>query len=61
MYDDKFYADEINLNKNLLKFGDKKQRKQAKKNLLELRGRLLFELRTANDQINNILNNPNYE
>ena len=61
MYDDKFYADEINLNKNLLKFGDKKQRKQAEKNLLELRGRLLFELRTANDQINNILNNPNYE
>ena len=61
MYNDKFYADEINLNKNLLKFGDKKQRKQAKKNLLELRGRLLFELRTANDQINNILNNPNYE
>tara|TARA_A100001201_G_scaffold61165_1_gene58362 strand:- start:1642 stop:1827 length:186 start_codon:yes stop_codon:yes gene_type:complete len=61
MYDDKFYDNEINLNKNLLKFGDKKQRKQAKKNLLELRGRLLFELRTANDQINNILNNPNYE
>lgn len=61
MYDDKFYADEINLNKNLLKFGDKKQRKQAEKNLLELRGRLLFELRMANDQINNILNNPNYE
>jgi|TARA_B100000131_G_scaffold245112_1_gene237873 hypothetical protein len=61
MYDDKFYGNEINLNKNLLKFGDKKQRKQAKKNLLELRGRLLFELRTANDQINNILNNPNYE
>ena len=61
MYNEEFYDNEINLNKNLLKFGDKKQRKQAKKNLLELRGRLLFELRTANDQINNILNNPNYE
>lgn len=61
MYDEQFYDNEINLNKNLLKFGDKKQRKQAEKNLLELRGRLLFELRTANNQINNILNNPNYE
>ena len=61
MYNEEFYDNEINLNKNLLKFGDEKQRNQAKKNLLELRGRLLFELRTANDQINNILNNPNYE
>ena len=57
----KFYDNEINLNKNLLKFGDKKQRKQAEKNLLELRGRLMFELRAANKQIKDILNNPNYE
>ena len=61
MYNEEFYDNEINLNKNLLKFGDKKQRKQAEKNLLELRGRLMFELRAANKQIKDILNNPNYE
>ena len=61
MYNEEFYDNEINLNKNLLKFGDKKQRKQAEKNLLELRGRLMFELRVANKQIKDILDNPNYE
>ena len=61
MYNEEFYDNEINLNKNLLKFGDKKQRNQAKKNLLELRGRLMVELRIANKQIKDILNNPNYE
>ena len=59
--DDKFYSKEINLNKNLLKSDKKKKRKRAVRNLLELRGRLLFELRTANKQITNILNKPNYE
>mgnify|MGYP003116150590 FL=1 len=59
--DDKFYSKEINLNKNLLKSDKKKKRKRAVRNLLELRGRLLFELRTAKNEINNILNNPNYE
>tara|TARA_R100000742_G_C4228110_1_gene50288 strand:- start:340 stop:525 length:186 start_codon:yes stop_codon:yes gene_type:complete len=59
--DDKFYSDEIKLNKNLLKSDKKKKRKRAIRNLLELRGRLLFELRTAKNEINNILNNPNYE
>ena len=61
MYNEEFYDNEINLNKNLLKFGDEKQRKQAEKNLLELRGRLMVELRIANKQINKILNDPNYE
>ena len=59
--DNKFYSKEINLNKNLLKSDKKKKRKRAVRNLLELRGRLLFELRTAKNEINNILNNPNYE
>ena len=59
--DDKFYSDQIKLNKNLLKSDKKKKRKRAIRNLLELRGRLLFELRTAKNEINNILNNPNYE
>lgn len=61
MYNEEFYDNEINLNKNLLKFGDEKQRNQAKKNLLELRGRLMVELRIANKQIKDILDNPNYE
>ena len=61
MYNEEFYDNEINLNKNLLKFGDNKQRNQAKKNLLELRGRLMVELRIANKQIKDILDNPNYE
>jgi|TARA_B100000085_G_scaffold261882_1_gene266597 hypothetical protein len=61
MYNEEFYDNEINLNKNLLKFGDDKQRNQAKKNLLELRGRLMVELRIANKQIKDILDNPNYE
>jgi|TARA_B100000073_G_C23289878_1_gene394109 hypothetical protein len=61
MYNEEFYDNEINLNKNLLKFGDEKQRNQAKKNLLELRSRLMVELRIANKQIKDILDNPNYE
>ncbi len=61
MYSDKFYSDQIKLNKNLLKSDKKKKRKRGAKNLLELRGRLLFELRTAKNEINKILNNPNYE
>ena len=61
MYNEEFYDNEINLNKNLLKFGDNKQRNQAKKNLLELRSRLMVELRIANKQIKDILDNPNYE
>ena len=35
--------------------------KLAEKNLLELKGRLKSELRAAQNQINKILNNPNYE
>jgi len=61
MYSDKFYSKQIKLNKNLLKSDKKKKRKRGAKNLLELRGRLLFELRTAKNEINKILNNPNYE
>ena len=57
----KFYSDQINLNKNLLKSSNKTLRKQGEKNLLELKGRLLFELRTAQSQIKEVLNNPNYE
>jgi hypothetical protein len=61
MYSNKFYSDQINLNKNLLKSGKKTLARQGKKNLLELKGRLLFELRTAQSQIKEIVNNPNYE
>ena len=61
MYDDTFYSKQINLNKNLLKSDKKKKRKRGTKNLLELKGRLLFELRTAKAQIKEIQNNPNYE
>jgi|TARA_R110000744_G_scaffold201135_1_gene320338 hypothetical protein len=61
MYSDIFYSDQINLNKNLLKSSKKTLRKQGEKNLLELKGRLLFELRTAQSQIKEVLNNPNYE
>ena len=61
MYSDIFYSDQINLNKNLLKSSNKTLRKQGEKNLLELKGRLLFELRTAQSQIKEVLNNPNYE
>ena len=61
MYSDKFYSDQIKLNKNLLKSDKKKKRKRAIRNLLELKGRLKSELRTAQNQINKILNNPNYE
>ena len=60
-YDNKFYKQQIKFNKNLLKFGKPNQRKKAEKDLIELRGRLKFELRTANSQIKEILNNPNYE
>ena len=35
--------------------------RDLEKNLLELKGRLLFELRTAQSQIKEVLNNPNYE
>ena len=61
MYSDIFYSDQINLNKNLLKSSKKTLRKQGEKNLLELKGRLLFELRTAQSQIKEVLNNPDYE
>jgi hypothetical protein len=61
MYSNKFYSDQINLNKNLLKSDKKTLARQGEKNLLELKGRLLFELRTAQSQIKEILNNPNYE
>jgi|TARA_R110001583_G_scaffold12964_8_gene56777 hypothetical protein len=61
MYSSKFYSDQINLNKNLLKSGKKTLARQGEKNLLELKGRLLFELRTAQSQIKEIVNNPNYE
>ena len=47
MYSNKFYSDQINLNKNLLKSDKKTLARQGEKNLLELKGRLLFELRTA--------------
>ena len=60
-YDGQFYKKQIKLNKNLLKFGKPNQREKAEKDLIELRGRLKFELRTANNQIKEILNNPNYE
>ena len=61
MYSSKFYSDQINLNKNLLKSDKLTLARQGEKNLLELKGRLLFELRTAQSQIKEIVNNPNYE
>jgi|TARA_R110000823_G_scaffold283114_1_gene401295 hypothetical protein len=61
MYNSNFYSDQINLNKNLLKSDKKTLARQGEKNLLELKGRLLFELRTAQSQIKEILNNPDYE
>lgn len=61
MYDDDFYNQEIQSNINLLNSNKKKKRKLAEKNLLELKGRLKSELRAAQNQINKILNNPNYE
>ena len=61
MYSSKFYSDQINLNKNLLNSNKKTLARQGEKNLLELKGRLLFELRTAQSQIKEVLNNPNYE
>ena len=61
MYSDIFYSDQINLNKNLLNSNKKTLARQGEKNLLELKGRLLFELRTAQSQIKEILNNPDYE
>jgi hypothetical protein len=61
MYDDAFYSKQINLNKNLLKSDKKTLARQGEKNLLELKGRLLFELRTAKAQIKEIENNSNYE
>jgi len=60
-YDGRFYKKQIKLNKNLLKSDKKTLARQGKKNLLELKGRLLFELRTAQAQIKEIQNNPNYE
>ena len=60
-YDDKFYKQQIKLNKNLLNSDKKTLARQGEKNLLELKGRLLFELRTAQAQIKEIQNNPNYE
>lgn len=61
MYSDDFYNQEIQLNIKLLNSNKKKKRKLAEKNLLELKGRLKSELRAAQDRINKILNNPNYE
>ena len=61
MYSDDFYNQEIQLNIKLLNSNKKKKRKLAEKNLLELTGRLKSELRAAQDRINKILNNPNYE
>lgn len=61
MYNDTFYAKQIKLNKNLLNSDKRTLRRQGEKNLLELKGRLLFELRTAQSQIKEVLNNPNYE
>ena len=58
-YDGQFYKKQIKLNKNLLKFGKPNQRKKAEKDLIELRGRLKFELRTTNNQIKEILNKLN--
>jgi len=60
-YDGRFYKKQIKLNKNLLKSDKKTLARQGEKNLLELKGRLLFELRTAQAQIKEIQNNPNYE
>ncbi len=60
-YDSRFYKKQIKLNKNLLKSDKKTLARQGEKNLLELKGRLLFELRTAQSEIKEILNNPNYE
>ena len=61
MYSDDFYNQEIQSNIKLLNSSKKKKRKLATKNLLELKGRLKSELRAAQNQINKILNNPNYE
>jgi hypothetical protein len=61
MYSDDFYNQEIQSNIKLLNSNKKKKRKLAEKNLLELKGRLKYELRAAQNQINKILNNPNYE
>ena len=61
MYSDDFYNQEIQSNIKLLNSNKKKKRKLAEKNLLELKGRLKSELRAAQNQINKILNNPNYE
>jgi len=58
-YNNIFYSKEIKKNINLFKFGTKRERKQAEKKLIELRGRLKFELRTANNQIKEILNKLN--
>jgi hypothetical protein len=55
-YDDKFYKQQIKFNKNLLKFGKPYERKKAKENLLELKGRLLFERRMAENQISRLTN-----
>jgi hypothetical protein len=61
MYSDDFYNQEIQSNIKLLNSNKKKKRKLAEKNLLELKGRLKSELRAAQNRINKILNNPNYE
>ena len=56
IYNDKFYNDQIKFYKNLLKNGDDDAKSKAEKALLNLRGKLQFELRQANKQINKILN-----
>ena len=55
-YDSKFYKQQIKFNINLLKFGKPRERKKAKENLVELKGRLLFEIRTAKNQISRLTN-----
>ena len=61
MCNNNFYDEQIQLNIKLLNSNKKTLRRQGEKNLLELKARLLFELRTAQSQIKEILNNPNYE
>ncbi len=61
IYDDKFYKDQIKFYKNLLKNGDAKAKSKATKALLNLKGKLKFELRAAQNEIDKIINNSNYE
>jgi hypothetical protein len=58
MCNNNFYDEQIQLNIKLLNSNKKTLRRQGEKNLLELKGRVKFELRTAQNQIKKILNNP---